>query len=406
MKHATGSWAFFWLLCATGCGGDDQGSTGAAGTGGEPCVTGTVYECFGSSGCDGRRVCQSGFLSMCACSTDSTLDAGMQGDATLLPGDSAVGAGDAGSGGADSATASSDAGASGDTGTGSDAAGDDAATPACDCVPSAPGGWDGPVLVYEGASAAPACGGAYPDEVAEGGTALSADPASCSTCTCSGTGDCDMPLGFESGGVDASCGGACLSSVTSNCALLSPSCVVGQATTWVENHPPANAGTGCAPSAQAPSVSAASWDANARACAPDVTLERAICDAGELCAPEGPFAGALCVYQDGDVACPASGYSDRHVYFTTIGDDRDCSACSCGAECDYTWHFFDGADTTCASPIASLTAAHQCVAVTPASDSIRVGAEIASPTGACIASGGDPTGSADAQTPITFCCLP
>lgn len=394
MTRTTGVWMLLATLWLAGCG--DSGGGGPGDTSGEPCVTGVVFECSGPGGCNGRRVCEGGFLGSCTCRVDAAVPT--DGSA---PSDGALG-----DGSTSPADAGHDATSAGDASDGTDAGTDDAATSDCACVAQAPSGWDGPVLVYEGAATAPACGGAYPDEVVEGGTSPSGDPANCSTCTCSGTGDCGMALEFESGGTDASCGGACVNSVSASCALLSPSCVVGQATTWLQTRPPSSAGTGCSPSAQSPSVPATSWAENARACAPDTALERSSCDTGELCAPDGPFAGALCVYKAGDVSCPGAGYTDRRVYSTGIADSRDCTACSCGVECDYTWHVYDVADSSCTSPIASLTAADQCVAVTPSSNSIRVGAEITSTTGPCTPSGGNPTGSVQGQSPVTVCCVP
>lgn len=426
--------ASLWLVCAAACGDDSSGGDsagGGAGAGGEPCVTGVVFECLGPGNCDGRRVCRGGFLTSCTCSSGSSApaDAGAMTDASAARPDASSSQPDAGSQEPDAGSMQPDA-ATPPNDAGSDAG--DAATPGVDedctndvdddgdgaadcadadctarvCVDSAPAGWDGPVLVYEGQTDAPDCSGAFADAVAEGGTALSAGPANCSACSCSGgPGSCAAALNFETG-ADSACGGTCTNSVNSSCAELSPSCLSGLSTGYVETHVPAGTGQGCTASAQAPSVPATTWDANARACAPSAALARAGCETGELCAPEPPFAGSFCVMQDGDVACPAGTYTDRRVYFTAIADTRDCSACACGADCDYTWRFFDAADTTCATPLLTLSAANQCVAVTPNGGSIRVGAEIAVPTGACVASGGQPTGSAQPADPITFCCVP
>jgi hypothetical protein len=185
-----------------------------------------------------------------------------------------------------------------------------------------------------------------------------------------------------------------------------PSCIVGQTTTWVETKLPGGSVTGCTPSPQTPNVPATTWDENARACAPATALAQGACDTGEVCAPDGPFAGALCVYETGDVSCPGAGYTDKRVYYTGIADTRDCTACACGLDCDYTWNFYDTADTTCTTPIATITAPNQCVAMTPSSDTIRVGVSSDTPPGPCTASGGAPTGDAVEQNPVTFCCVP
>jgi hypothetical protein len=93
------------------------------------------------------------------------------------------------------------------------------------------------------------------------------------------------------------------------------------------------------------------------------------------------------------------------VYFTDVDDTRDCSACQCAHDCSYTWRVFDAADTTCQTPLLTLTEPNECRAVTPATGKIRVGATIAG-SGACAPSGGTASGAAQGSSPITVCCAP
>jgi hypothetical protein len=61
--------------------------------------------------------------------------------------------------------------------------------------------------------------------------------------------------------------------------------------------------------------------------------EAGTCATG-VCVPEpaAPFQDRLCIWQDGDVECPAdTGYTAKEVVFDSLSDDRDCSVCSCGA---------------------------------------------------------------------------
>jgi hypothetical protein len=386
-----------------------------------PCVTGTSYECSGPGNCAGRQFCRSGFLTDCACQgtlPPSSNDAGTSGmrDGGTAASDASTPGTDSGSGGRDAAP---EADSGRDTGTPAtteedcnnnrddDGDGDaDCADSECTerlCVDAVPDGWDGPFLIYQGEEDPPECGGGFPDEALNGGTAVTADPAECSSCSCSGAGSCPNPR-IETGG-DEACGNSCTSTVANSCTLLSTSCLSGLNTGYVETKLPTGAGAGCTPSAQSPTVPAANWEEHAFGCAPAEALSRAGCGRTQVCAPAAPFEGALCIAHDGDVACPSGTYDDRRVYFTGIDDTRGCSACECGADCDYTWRVYDASDTSCATPLFTLDSPGQCEAVSPSSGSIRVGATVATPTAACDPSGGTPTGGAQGADPVTVCCL-
>ena len=408
------------LLACAACGDDsDDGNGDGRGNGGrsgEPCVSGTSWSCFGSGNCQGRQICNAeGVLGPCQCFPMPMTDGGQPSD----------GGNRADSGGDPGRDASSDAATSGDAGP--DAASDnencnndrdddgdgnaDCADSDCSartCVAEPPSGWFGPVLLYEGDSAPPACSGEYPDEDVRGGTGVAAGPATCSTCTCTPTNPgCASFLNFETS-LSTTCGAAPAGTCTfpvNSCQELTSPCLT-QPTGYVEALVPDGLAT-CAASAQSPTTAPADWDRHALACAPDRELARAGCGSDELCAPERPFDGELCIYDYFDVPCPDGPYTDRRVYGTHIADTRSCSDCQCAHDCAYTWRVFDAADTTCAgAAVATLTAENECVAITPGSGGrVRVNTTIAG-TGACTASGGTATGSALSQNPITVCCLP
>jgi hypothetical protein len=105
--------------------------------------------------------------------------------------------------------------------------------------------------------------------------------------------------------------------------------------------------------------------------------------------------------------CPAGPYSDKRVYYTKIDDQRNCSACSCGSDCSYQWQVFADSDTSCGSgPVDSATSAGACLSAGTLSASNVVLGMTASGSGGCTPSGGDPTGSAQAKSPYTACCVP
>jgi hypothetical protein len=417
------------LLACAACGddsdSDDGNGRGSGGQGsGTPCQSGVVIECI-RGGCRGIQTCGAdGFLLPCNCPPGGQPggpgDSGAPRDgSTMMPRDSGDDPRDAAPSDAASPDAASD-GATENCNNDRDDDGDgddDCADSDCSartCVAAPPSGdWFGPVLLYEGDDAPPACSAGYPSEAVRGGTGVTATPATCSACTCTPDDPgCASFVNFEtslSTTCGAAAGGTCSFPVNSNCQELNSPCL-NQATGYVESLLP-DAPPTCMPSPQQSTKSAADWDRHALACAADDDLARAGCGNDELCAPARPFDGELCIYHYFDVPCPAGPYSDRRVYGTMIADTRDCSECACSHDCDYTWRVFGDADTTCTgAAVATLTEQNQCTAVSPGAVTatggrLRVSTSIAG-TGACTPSGGTATGSAQAQNPVTVCCLP
>ena len=402
------------LLLVAGCGGDQLMPSGQPddsrpdGTG-SPCSPRTAYDCVGRGGCKGTQYCGAdNLLGSCVCDPivpDAGTGIADTHDADVATPDASspldAGAHDAGKkakpGKQEICDNSKDDDGDGDI----DCADSDCA--ARMCAPKAPAGWTGPTIQYAGDDP-PDCAGAYPDEVAQGGTVADADDADCSTCSCDEASvACASVLDFVTGAESACDGAACTQSVTAACTELSCP-YLGASSGTVGSALPAHLAQ-CTPSVQTPDVpDDADWGARMVACAPDAELRQGGCAEGDVCAPKTPFDGDICIVKTGDHACPVGQYSKRHVYFERIEDTRSCSACTCDHDCAYKWQVFADADTACATATQELTEKDQCVAVTPTAGKIRARAEITG-TGACNASGGAPTGRVGGKDAITVCCV-
>jgi hypothetical protein len=282
-----------------------------------------------------------------------------------------------------------------------DCADDDCA--ARTCVGAAPSGWTGPSVVYVG-SDPPNCGGDYAKAALSGGTAVSADPAECSTCSCSNTTAACASLVNIISTIDPQCGGVtCTDSVSEACKTLNSSCFGSATTAYAHMELPQGLAT-CSPTAdQSATIGDASWKKEVRACAASTKLHIGGCADGEVCAAKTPFSGDICIVKAGDLSCPNSTYSKKHVYYKGMNDTRDCSPCDCDHDCTYNWRQ-EAAGASCSAAF-SLDQSNSCVTVSPSSSQINVGVQITG-TGACDATGGEPTGEAKASGPVTVCCMP
>jgi hypothetical protein len=288
------------------------------------------------------------------------------------------------------------------------------------CTPPVPAGWKGPLALYEGSGsdAAPLCNssGGYLALIADAFEGLSASSAMCPGCSCSTPQGvaCAVfnPRFFYSN--NQCLGNANMTTIGAN--FCSPFVFINDpvAVQWF-NAPPA--GGVCLPMAMgSPSVPPVSWAARARACGNPP--QGGGCG-GNACVPrpQGLFDTAICIVQDGDVACPSGGYSQRVVYYQSVSDSRSCSACGCGnptgMTCTGTFEVWD--DWTCTSNGTTLTSPGQCAALQPestpmtgqfkASRSLKYTPGPAQ-GGSCPPIASNPTGSAKATQPLTICCTP
>jgi hypothetical protein len=158
------------------------------------------------------------------------------------------------------------------------------------------------------------------------------------------------------------------------------------------------------------------WDTYARACDVHWTLgpsDRSIC-----LLPDPPPPGfALCIVQKGENACPtdpSNTFTEQHVFYEGVQDDRQCSACTCGAPtgsiCTAQLSIYEGSSCN-ASPLMS----NPISSAMPACFDIPIpgqmlGSKSTGPTtylpGICPAMGGDGSGIATPANPTTLCCRP
>lgn len=317
-----------------------------------------------------------------------------------------------------SASASGETGSSGgSTGGSEDSSGSEGtssgvAEPTCDaethrCAGAVPDGWSGPVAVTSTPLAqAEACEGAYANPAVSGFTGLDAPDADCD-CSCSSpSGDtCEtetsiayFPPNFLVFG-----------SNTTGCEIAAAALTVSGLeafdgvvpSRWLAQEVDAVGGS-CNPS-ETVSVPDASFEGRVHACAP--TEAPASCDDDGVCMPltAEPFDAPLCIWKSGSNACP-DGYPEQQIVHQDFVDDRGCSECECGAatgmSCDdsvfYLWTGF-----TSHEMIANGT----CQYIGTGDEVTAINFSPGQPSGgSCAASGGNPTGSADATQPSTICC--
>ena len=271
------------------------------------------------------------------------------------------------------------------------------------CSPAAPSGWQGPVMLGEGAEAA--CAGNFDQVAFQGGTEPSGAPASCSKCTCSGS-SCSEFVDFVTSDA-VQCGGtSCATSFNQSCGEISPACLQGSSSAFLKTQLPSQ--TGCKASAQEPKLDAATWKSAVKACSPAAVYNGG-CPSNQVCMPSASGADAderLCIWREGDERCPDGKYSGRRVLYRELSDSRGCSACSCKAPaCDYRWRVFNADDQSCANPVLELKSEGLCVQVNPNGGKLRVGAAL-SGGGSCEPAGGEADGEVTADAPVTVCCAP
>jgi hypothetical protein len=281
---------------------------------------------------------------------------------------------------------------------------EDSGTPGCAagtmCL-AVPEGWNGPIAAHDadGAVAAPWCAEDY--SVASL-LAYSGLAASAAVCGC----ECDAP-------VDVECPSPTLTEYDdqTNCTIQAPDATFDLADGCNElgffddvlmrlNIPDPDLGAvSCTPNATE-SVSAVVWDRQVAGCG--LGESPAACDAGS-CIPT-PDEGALCVWLDGDQACPAGDFSERQLIHRDVDDSRVCSACTCGdaeGSCPGTMTLYAGVACSAGSPGDGGDG--DCVGVDTPARSVRYLPEPADIS--CAPSNSSPIGSATPTDAVTLCCI-
>ncbi len=285
--------------------------------------------------------------------------------------------------------------------------------------------WADPTLLWIGAEEqAPECPRGPLTISYEGRTDLVAANA-CEACTCEPpTGSCALP--------------STLTASTNACSMPGgPSTSFNAPTPWdgscdsttqtpdgaaysLTIAPMTMTENGCTPGPPIPAkVVSLHWDTFARGCDvvfPISPIERSICFPGDLLPP----GFALCIIRDGEHACPAdpkNSFTERHVFYQGVQDDRQCSACSCGAPtgsaCTATISIYKGNDLTCSGPalvpIPVSSKGPTCLDIQLPGQALG-SKKATTPTtylpGTCPPMGGDASGTALPTEPTTLCCRP
>lgn len=274
---------------------------------------------------------------------------------------------------------------------------DDTTGPGCadDCV-VLPGGWNGPIVLSEGA-VPPACqDGGEPEFVGYSG--LDASPATCG-CEC-GESDVICPEAGSISNRGTPNQLACFLFVTPTwTSNVGPGCndipdvlsTTSELVLGVDD--PLNlGGSSCSPLATT-DVPPATWSSGWSGCAADAAVGS--CD---VCLSE---AEGLCIWSEGDVDCNVSGFGEKTLLFGDVDDGRECTACECGepeGSCGGTVTY--RASDSCGLANVGSGGARVCVDV----EFARGAAVEFENEYACSPSGGSPAGTASGGDPTTVCC--
>jgi hypothetical protein len=268
------------------------------------------------------------------------------------------------------------------------------------CVPKKPGGWNGPIALYDGDPAAsPGCPVEFPAVAYEGNDDLVPMPAVCTGCTCGAPGvTCTpAPLVLHGNAQCANQTGSAAQPQPGQCGPIQPP---NGTAAYSAAAPQANAGA-CQPSMVTTMVPPPTWQTTGLACGAGATGTG--CGATSICAPRAPspFGAGLCVYRSGDHACPA-GYGVKHLYYDNVVDSRGCDPCTCApavASCAATTTVF--ADGVCIAPSLSVPNDGSCKAG-PVGGTITIQV---TPSGSCMPTGGAPHGTVvPGALTTTVCC--
>jgi hypothetical protein len=263
------------------------------------------------------------------------------------------------------------------------------------CAPDLPAGWAYTSLYASNlANAAPDCAAAAPPLFEANGDIVST-PATCTSCDVgvpTKAGFCPITV---SGYSQPACAGGPVSTFLP---FPAPQCNPTNAYVSIQTTPGAMKNGECNPApAQNPVLAPVTWTQQARGC--DLPSAAGSCAAGSTCVkkPSAPFETKACVWQPGEQDCPAA-FADKHVYFTSYTDSRECSACvvsyegTCNAYVDLL-----GGPSVCGGAHLQVNG---CVAAGP---SVQLENYIPE-NEKCATSGGLPTGSASPDQPLTVCC--
>jgi hypothetical protein len=280
------------------------------------------------------------------------------------------------------------------------------ADPGTSCVPAAPAGWQGPLVIYEGIGVKP------PDcllgfDLADDGKGDPTGEAATCGCTCgeaSGMTCAPPVINFFS---DAAC------SAGKSCGMkdqpTSTTCAAFDLTGCNGPHfalSDAKATGGACSPMPTKNVPAMVFK-SVRVCAPK-RADPSGCPNGSVITPTTglPFEPeTYCIARSGPRDCAFVSFPARRVYYKTLNDMRDCSPCTCdapaGASCSGGSVQFhdDAACTTGTAPFGPPP-----LACTNGPKLHGVYKPGTASGGSCTAHPSQPVGSVDAQNATTLCC--
>jgi hypothetical protein len=285
---------------------------------------------------------------------------------------------------------------------------------ACDestsrCVPEVPEGWEGPVALRysDGADEDPGCAAPY-EEVGvvafatffEGAHDCGCDcgapeNVSCSDVTLVGdnTAGCGSPLGSTSVGED--------------CTNLPVSLEIAGTSYWRAT---ATIDAGSCDAQPQASIGPAGFETRITLCGGGVGPGE--CAVGETCTPlpGDEHDGRICIWQLGDVACPAE-WTDHSVLYEDFDDTRGCTPCTCGevtGDCMGTVGIGTEADCVGGQAVASITVNGNCQQGASAlqAGGASINGSLTVSNAACDPSDSTETGTISTTGPVTQCCLP
>jgi hypothetical protein len=410
-------------LVVVGCGSSDCTETATCqGAGGSPEA---AFEAGGESGGDDVTQAQDGAMDGPSVedSGNDSLDSDATQDAPMLdaPSDGHTMGPDA------PPDVTTDSPPPPDTGAGCNANAPDCSNAQCqanfECTPVAPGGWFGPVALFDQGGGPPApmataCTGDYGNDAFDG----HATPSSPSlTCACT----CGSPSGLACGNAnivvyaDNSCVNNCGTAGAPACTTADgPNCNTGGGSAKVVAGPTVSNPGSCTAGTSVTTTPTSDWTRTGRGCGTNRALTTGGCGTNQVCAarPSSSFQAKLCVYQMANLSdCSgASGYPLLHKYYTNTIDGRSCGLGTCGcstptnATCTLTdAQYFNSANASCASGGHALNlTAGTCNPNLGGSQVVSIQATITSSASCGMTGSAASNGSVtpDATTTITVCC--
>ncbi len=284
--------------------------------------------------------------------------------------------------------------------------------------------WDGPTLLWAGPAGQALECPTGPNGIAWEGHDDLVAPNECEICTCAPpTGSCALPSTLTAstkacniqGGGSASFDAPVPWDGQCDTAIQVPTGVA----TSLTIAPLTIAESGCMPGPPvAAKMVSAYWTTDARACHGPGFLP--CLDSKSVCAPnEDPLDFRVCITHEGKHNCPTGPgdiFTEQHIFYDGIKDDRHCSACTCGPPtgslCTTMISVYKDADGMCGGPIVDQgtvsSVSPRCIDIQPPGQPL--GSKSAGPTtyipGTCQPMGGKPSGVATESESFTFCCRP